>query len=130
MGGCAHLPRKQTPLPHNCVQKGIPTVLPQPVESSPPGPQGVLVIGAGWMSSHPSPSCQQHSKEQTGPGALISKDSPKLTRGLESPSLTARHPPFSHILTAQQVGRAGASPKLHISHSQFVQPSCHFAGLI
>lgn len=85
MGGCAHLPRKQTPLPHNCVREGIPTVLPQPVESSPPGSQGELMTGAGWMSSHPSPSRQQHSKEQTGPGALISKESPKLTRGVGTP---------------------------------------------
>lgn len=54
---------------------------PQPMESSPPGSQGELVIEVGWMSPHPSPCCQQHSKEQTGPGALISKDSPKLTRG-------------------------------------------------
>lgn len=90
-------------------------LFPQPVESSPPGSQGELVTGVGWMSSHPSPCCQQHSEEQTGPGALISKDSPELTRGVGIPlPAPARHFPFSHILTAQQVGRAGASPRLHI----------------
>lgn len=89
------------------------------------------MIGIGWMSSHLSPCCQQHSKEQTGPGVLISKDSPKLTRGVGIPPPCQTFPLSPHILTAQQAGKKGwvLSQAPH-PRSQFTQRSCHFAELI
>lgn len=109
-------------------RRGFQPFLP-PVESSPPGSQGELVTGVGWMSSHPSPCCQQHSKEQTGPGALISKDSPKLTRGVGIPPPCQTSPLFPHFDSTAGGKGWGLSQAPH-SHSQFMQRSCHFAELV